>query len=170
MKQFPFIIFVFFVLIYQTISVSRANSIPFGLVDDHLNLVISASDEAKTINFYGQVLGLKRISDIELPEKRKMIRYIAGESELKFIISNEDFYSIDNSSKNEIGIRQLTLFIPIDRKKEIIDKILKNNIKSQKFIDSKIGSIHISKTLLNDFDGNLVELVFLSNDCLLYTS
>jgi len=164
MKQFPFITFVFFVIIFQTISASRANSIPFGLVDDHLNLVISASDEAKTINFYGQVLGLKRISDIELPEKRKMIRYIAGESELKFIIRNKDSSIIDSNFSNEIGIRQLTLFIPIDRKKEIIDKILKNNIKSPKFIDSKIGSIHISKTLLNDFDGNLVELVFLSNE------
>ena len=90
MKKFPFIIFVFFTLIIQAISVCRANSIPLGLVDNHLNLVISASDDAKTVNFYGEVLGLKRISDIELPEKRKMIRYIAGESELKFIIRDKD--------------------------------------------------------------------------------
>ena len=164
MKQFPFIIFVFFVLIFQTISASRANSIPFGLVDDHLNLVISASDEAKTINFYGQVLGLKRISDIELPEKRKMIRYIAGESELKFIIRNKDSSLKESNFNNEIGIQQLTLFIPIDRKKEIIDKILKNNIKLPKFINSKIGSIDISKTLINDFDGNKIELVFLTDE------
>ena len=164
MKKFPFIIFVFFALIIQTISVCRANSIPLGLVDNHLNLVISASDDAKTVNFYGEVLGLKRISDIELPENRKMIRYIAGESELKFIIRNKDSSIIDSNFSNEIGIRQLTLFIPIERKEDIIDEILKNSIKLPKFINSKIGSIHISKTVIKDFDGNIVELVFLSDE------
>ena len=154
----------FLPLTVQSISVSRANSIPFGLVDDHLNLVISASDESKTINFYGEVLGLNRISDIELPEKRKMIRYIAGESELKFIIRNKDSSLKESNFNNEIGIQQLTLFIPIERKKEIIDKILKNNIKLPKFINSKIGSIDISKTLINDFDGNIIELVFLTDE------
>jgi predicted enzyme related to lactoylglutathione lyase len=164
MKKFLFILFVFFTLTFQSISVSRAGSIPFGLVDDHLNLVISASDESKTINFYGEVLGLNRISDIELPEKRKMIRYIAGESELKFIIRNKDSSLMESNFNNEIGIRQLTLFIPIERKQEIIDKVLKNNIKLPKFINSKIGSIDISKTLINDFDGNIIELVFLSDE------
>jgi predicted enzyme related to lactoylglutathione lyase len=164
MKKFLFILFVFFTLTFQSISVSRAGSIPFGLVDDHLNLVISASDESKTINFYSEVLGLNRISDIELPEKRKMIRYIAGESELKFIIRNKDSSLMESNFNNEIGIRQLTLFIPIERKQEIIDKVLKNNIKLPKFINSKIGSIDISKTLINDFDGNIIELVFLSDE------
>jgi predicted enzyme related to lactoylglutathione lyase len=164
MKKFLFILFVFFTLTFQSISVSKAGSIPFGLVDDHLNLVISASDESKTINFYGEVLGLNRISDIELPEKRKMIRYIAGESELKFIIRNKDSSLMESNFNNEIGIRQLTLFIPIERKQEIIDKVLKNNIKLPKFINSKIGSIDISKTLINDFDGNIIELVFLSDE------
>mgnify|MGYP001408655248 FL=1 len=164
MKKFLFILFVFFTLTFQSISVSRAGSIPFGLVDDHLNLVISASDESKTINFYGEVLGLNRISDIELPEKRKMIRYIAGESELKFIIRNKDSSLMESNFNNEIGIRQLTLFIPIERKQEIIDKVLKNNIKLPKFINSKIGFIDISKTLINDFDGNIIELVFLSDE------
>ena len=164
MKKFLFILFIFFTLTVQSISMSRAYTIPFGLVDDHLNLVISASDESKTINFYGEVLGLNRISDIELPEKRKMIRYIAGESELKFIIRNKDSSLKESNFNNEIGIQQLTLFIPIDRKKEIIDKILKNNIKLPKFINSKIGSIDISKTLINDFDGNKIELVFLTDE------
>ena len=164
MKKFLFILFVFFTLTFQSISVSRAGSIHFGLVDDHLNLVISASDESKTINFYGEVLGLNRISDIELPEKRKMIRYIAGESELKFIIRNKDSSLMESNFNNEIGIRQLTLFIPIERKQEIIDKVLKNNIKLPKFINSKIGSIDISKTLINDFDGNKIELVFLTDE------
>ena len=164
MKKFLFILFVFFTLTVQSISMSRADTITFGLVDDHLNLVISASDESKTINFYGEVLGLNRISDIELPEKRKMIRYIAGESELKFIIRNKDSSLKESNFNNEIGIQQLTLFIPIDRKKEIIDKILKNNIKLPKFINSKIGSIDISKTLINDFDGNKIELVFLTDE------
>ena len=164
MKKFLFILFVFFTLTFQSISVSKAGSIPFGLVDDHLNLVISASDESKTINFYSEVLGLNRISDIELPEKRKMIRYIAGESELKFIIRNKDSSLMESNFNNEIGIRQLTLFIPIEKKQEIIDKVLKNNIKLPKFINSKIGSIDISKTLINDFDGNIIELVFLSDE------
>jgi len=164
MKKFLFILFIFFTLTVQSISMSRVDTIPFGLVDDHLNLVISASDESKTINFYGEVLGLNRISDIELPEKRKMIRYIAGESELKFIIRNKDSSLKESNFNNEIGIQQLTLFIPIDRKKEIIDKILKNNIKLPKFINSKIGSIDISKTLINDFDGNKIELVFLTDE------
>ena len=164
MKKFLIILFVFFTLTIQSFSVSRADSIPFGLVEDHLNLVISASDETKTINFYGKVLGLNRISDIELPEKRKMIRYIAGESELKFIIRNKDSSLMESNFNNEIGIRQLTLFIPIERKQEIIDKVLKNNIKLPKFINSKIGSIDISKTLINDFDGNIIELVFLSDE------
>ena len=164
MKKFLFILFVFFTLTFQSISVSRAGSIPFGLVDDHLNLVISASDESKTINFYSEVLGLNRISDIELPEKRKMIRYIAGESELKFIIRNKDSSLMESNFNNEIGIRQLTLFIPIEKKQEIIDKVLKNNIKLPKFINSKIGFIDISKTLINDFDGNIIELVFLSDE------
>ena len=71
MKKFLFILFVFFTLTVQSISVSRANSIPFGLVDDHLNLVISASDESKTINFYGEVLGLNRFQILSFQKNEK---------------------------------------------------------------------------------------------------
>ena len=58
MKKFPFIIFVFFTLIIQAISVCRANSIPLGLLDNHLNLVISASDDAKTFVYVSVIFVL----------------------------------------------------------------------------------------------------------------
>ena len=66
-----------------------------------------------------------------------MIRYIAGESELKFIIRNKDSSIIDSNFSNEIGIRQLTLFIPIERREDIID-----NVKALQNLQCRLRGFH----------------------------
>ena len=41
--------------------------LPLGLIQDHLNLVFSASDGPSIERFYGDIIGLRRIPNVPLP-------------------------------------------------------------------------------------------------------
>ena len=145
-------------------STDNKESLPFGLIDNHLNLVYSASNIRKTEIFYGEILNLKRISDVILPGNRVMLRYIAGESELKFIINENEKPKKSLGMLEANGIRQLSILLPDSKRLKIIDKLNSNDIKISEIIYSDNKSNSLNRFLINDFDGNRVEILFSKND------
>ena len=136
----------------------------FGSVDNHLNLVYSSSNRDYVEKFYGDILGLKRISNIRLPGNRLMVRYIGGESELKFIINEENKNLIQNKPNQFLGISKLVLFFSIKDKEKIIEKLNYNKVKIENFKESVFKGSNISKLEILDFEKNLIEIVFIDKD------
>ena len=136
----------------------------FGSVDDHLNLVFSSSSKEYVEQFYGKLIGLKRISDIHLPGNRLMIRYIGGESELKFIVNEESKSLIKEKPDKFYGISKLTLYFPIQHKKALIEKLEKNKIKFNNFKEFFINNINFTSFEILDFENNLIEIIFMEKE------
>ncbi len=136
----------------------------FGLVDDHLNLVFSSYSENFVENFYGNILNLKRISNVELPENRLMIRYIAGESELKFIVDKKQKTLINNKPNKFNGIAKLTLYFPIESKDIIFKKLQENQLEIFNYKENIVNNINTVEIDLFDFEKNAVELVFVEEE------
>lgn len=136
--------------------------LPLGLIDDHLNLVYSVSDREATERFYGDILGLERISDVDMPGDRYMVRFIAGESELKFLSGGETPPTMDGDLLAARGLRSLTLHLPEERRVGIVARIEKAGIAVPDFSESNTGRVRFSRGTVQDFDGNPVELVFSS--------
>ena len=139
-------------------------SLLFGLVDDHLNLVFSSYSKNFVENFYGNILNLKRISNVELPENRLMIRYIAGESELKFIVDKKHEYLINNKPNKFNGIAKLTLYFPIESKDIILKKFKENQLEIFNYKENIINNISTVTIDLFDFEKNAIELVFIEEE------
>ncbi len=136
----------------------------FGSVDDHLNLVFSSSNKDYVEQFYGDLIGLKRISDINLPGNRLMIRYIGGESELKFIVNEESKSLIKEKPDKFYGISKLTLYFPIQYKKALIEKLEKNNIKLNNFREFRKDNTNLISFEIMDFEKNLIEIIFMEKE------
>ena len=136
----------------------------FGSVDDHLNLVFSSSNKDYVEQFYGDLIGLKRISDINLPGNRLMIRYIGGESELKFIVNEESKSLIKEKPDKFYGISKLTLYFPIHHKKALIEKLEKNNIKLNNFREFRKDNTNLISFEIMDFEKNLIEIIFMEKE------
>ncbi len=145
------------------LSIIKPNLL-FGLVDDHLNLVFSSYSKNFVENFYGNILNLKRISNVELPENRLMIRYIAGESELKFIVDKKHEYLINNKPNKFNGIAKLTLYFPIESKDIILKKFKENQLEIFNYKENIINNISTVTIDLFDFEKNAIELVFIEEE------
>ena len=145
------------------LSIIKPNLL-FGLVDDHLNLVFSSYSKNFVENFYGNILNLKRISNVELPENRLMIRYIAGESELKFIVDKKHEYLINNKPNKFNGIVKLTLYFPIENKDIILKKFKENQLEIFNYKENIINNISTVTIDLFDFEKNAIELVFIEEE------
>ena len=136
----------------------------FGSVDDHLNLVYSSSNKDYVKKFYGDLLGLRRVSDIQLPENRLMIRYIGGESELKFIINKENKNLINNKPGHFLGISKLSLYFPIKNKEKLVKKLNKNQIQIKNYKESLFKGSNIIKFEILDFEKNIIEIIFMDKE------
>ena len=90
---------------------------------DHLNIVFSVTDANAVEAFYGDVLGLRRIADIPLPGAQNMIRYMAGATEVKFIVTGEDLPEMSGRAGDARGIRLLALLLPIEEQAGIIERL-----------------------------------------------
>ncbi len=143
---------------------TREAGVPFGMRVNHLNLVFSATDADATEAFYGEVLGLEQIPDIPLPGNRRMIRFLGGESELKFIITDEDLPKRDGASRAVLGIRLAAFLLP-DAKRAGIEKRLKEHGHAvPEFTEGAgVGGHGYRYGMVFDHDGNQVELVFLDD-------
>ena len=136
----------------------------FGSVDNHLNLVYSSSSKDYVEKFYGDILGLKRISDIQLPGNRLMVRYIGGESELKFIVNEENKNLIQNKPNQFLGISKLSLFFPTKDKEKLIEKLKNSKVEIKNFKESFFKGSYISKIEILDFEKNFIEIIFMDKE------
>ena len=149
----------------QNLNLNITNpNLLFGLVDDHLNLVFSSYSKNFVENFYGNILNLKRISDVKLPENRLMIRYIAGESELKFIVDKKNISLISEKPKKFNGISKLTLYFPIESKDKILSKFEENQLEIISYKENIINNKKSVEINLFDFEKNAIELVFIKEE------
>ena len=136
----------------------------FGSVDNHLNLVYSSSNKDYVEKFYGDILGLKRISDIQLPGNRLMVRYIGGESELKFIVNEENTNLLEKKPNQFLGISKLSLFFSIKDKEKLIEKLKNSKVEIKNFKESFFKDSYISKLEILDFEKNFIEIIFMDNE------
>lgn len=132
------------------------NDLPFGMSTSHLNIVFSVSDAEATHEFYGKILGLKRIADIPFPGDMYMIRYLGGESEVKFIVTNQQLPKMEGGTRTARGIRLMALFLKDTEKAGIVDRLKASGREVPEFTK---GS-NYEYGMVFDNDGNQVELVF----------
>ena len=130
--------------------------LPFGMQTSHLNIVFSVTDAEATHEFYGEILGLKRIPDIPFPGGMHMIRYLGGESEVKFIVTNQQLPKMEGGTRTARGIRLLALFLKDTEKAGIIERMKASGREVPEFTK---GS-NYEYGMVYDNDGNQVELVF----------
>ena len=136
----------------------------FGSVDNHLNLVYSSSNKDYVEKFYGDILGLKRISDIQLPGNRLMVRYIGGESELKFIVNEKNTNLLQKKPNQFLGISKLSLFFSIKDKEKLIEKLKNSKVEIKNFKESFFKDSNILKLEILDFEKNFIEIIFMDNE------
>lgn len=139
----------------------------------HLNLVFSVTDPDAVHSFYGEILGLKRIPNIDFPGESYMIRYMGGESEIKFIVTGQDLPKHEGGAGDARGIRLLALLLPQSEQAGILDRFEAAGLDVPEF--TKGESIHVMNKpaeatvtrykyeygMVYDYDGNQVEVVFL---------
>lgn len=163
MKKLSGVLLAFVFLSGAGLCFSSDRPLPFGLLEDHLNLVYSVSDGPATERFYGEILGLEQMSGFDLPGGTQMIRYRGGESELKFIVAGQDRLQMEGGLHNARGIRLLALLLPIDRRAGIVERMQAAGIVVPEFTEDNSGPISVSHGITNDYDGNRVEIAFFSD-------
>ncbi len=157
MKQFAVVVAVLCgALAFADSGEADDQVLPFGMTTSHVNLVLSVGDEDKVHEFYGEVLGLKRLPNIPLPGGMLMVRYLGGESEMKFIVTNQDLPSDGGGADKACGIRLLALFLPADKKAGILKRLKDKDYVVPQFLGG--GQSEYGMTF--DAEGNQVELVF----------
>ena len=135
-----------------------ADDLPFQMADAHLNLVLSVTDADQTHEFYGTILGLKRIPNIDFPGDPYMIRYMGGDSEIKFIVTGADLPKHEGGARNARGIRLMALTLPSTRKAEIMAQLKAHDLPVPEF--NRIDSASLEYGFVRDYDDNQVELIF----------
>tara|TARA_B100000674_G_scaffold137404_1_gene107072 strand:- start:585 stop:1250 length:666 start_codon:yes stop_codon:yes gene_type:complete len=93
-----------------------------------------------------------------------MIRYIAGESELKFIVDKKNISLISEKPKKFNGISKLTLYFPIESKDKILSKFEENQLEIISYKENIINNKKSVEINLFDFEKNAIELVFIKEE------
>lgn len=137
--------------------------LPFGMSVDHLNLVVTASEVDATVEFYGDALGLERPGDWKMPSGSTMLRFLAGDSELKFIVPPEELPAFEGSAGDARGIRLLALLLPASQQKRIEQRFEQHGYPAVKYTHRANAPIPYSFGMAWDPDGNQVEIVFLDD-------
>ena len=132
---------------------------PFGMSIDHLNLVISASDIEAVTDFYGEALGLEQLATWKMPSGSTMLRFLAGESEIKFIVSGNELPSFEGGAADARGIRLLALLLPSSQRSGIETRFEKHGYGAVKYTERETYTFGMAY----DPDGNQVEIVFLDD-------
>ncbi len=135
--------------------------LPLGLVEDHLNLVFSVSNGSTIETFYGDVLGLRRIPNVELPGGRHMIRYHGGATELKFIVGAGEDNALIVDPFEARGIRGLHLQLPESRRQSIFSRCTMYGLEEPRALAMSAGPAQYSTI---DPAGNPLKLSFYNDD------
>ena len=130
---------------------------PFPMLAEGVNVVTSVRDEAKTREFYGECLGLEEIDPILFPNGPKMLRYMGGVSELKYIILDEDLPRTPGGLKNGAGIRMLTIFV--NDGEGVVERLKAKGYDTESFFDHE-GKLQ-RNGYVRDPEDNEISVVFL---------
>lgn len=136
---------------------------PVGQRVGHLNFVFSVTDADATNKFYGEILGLKRIADIDFPGEAYMIRYMGGKSEIKFIVTGQDLPKMEGGVGKARGIRLLAFMLPDAERAGILERMKAAGLPEPTFTERKNEAAGYTYRygMTYDYDGNQIELVFL---------
>ncbi len=136
---------------------------PVGQRVDHLNFVFSVTDADATTKFYGDILGLKRIADIDFPGDPYMIRYMGGKSEIKFIVTGQDLPKMEGGVGKARGIRLLAFLLPESQRAGILERMKAAGLPEPTFTERRNDALAYNYRygMTYDYDGNQIELVFL---------
>ncbi len=93
-----------------------------------------------------------------------MFRYIGGESELKFIVNEENKNLIQNKPNQFLGISKLSLFFSIKDKEKLIEKLKNSKVEIKNLKDSFFKGTYISKLEILDFEKNFIEIIFMDKE------
>jgi predicted enzyme related to lactoylglutathione lyase len=149
------------ILTQGAVCVTQQKDLPLGLVAEHLNLVFSVADGPATETFYGDIMGLRRIPNVELPGGRYMVRYHGGATELKFIVGAEARAPLLSNPESARGIRALHLQLPESRRQAVFSRIRKYGVAEPKALDTPTQP---TRYRLLDLEGNQVELMFVVDE------
>ena len=136
---------------------------PVGQRVDHLNFVFSVTDPDATIKFYGDILGMKRVADIDFPGDSYMIRYMGGKSEIKFIVTGQQLPKMEGGVGKARGIRLLAFLLPESQRAGIVERMKAAGLPEPTFTERRNEALAYNYRygMTYDYDGNQIELVFL---------
>jgi len=119
-----------------------------------VNLVLSVADVEKSREFYGEVLALKRMSDLNLPGF-VMTRYQVGTTEIKFLHTKATKQTETGKPEAAIGIRRLRLFFADEE--DLRRRFESHQLEAPDF-SGKTNDQAGRRAVVSDPDGNELEL------------
>ncbi|MBI1784584.1 VOC family protein [Candidatus Sumerlaeota bacterium] len=129
-------------------------NLPFQMLKPTLDVGFVIADPAKSEEFYGGLLGMKKLPPIDLPDGGKMHRFQYGSSTIKLLQYEKTPPAYQGGINNAVGLRLLTLFIPD------LDKIVENAAAHGFPKPGILGKGRGQRLIfINDPDGNQVELL-----------
>jgi catechol 2,3-dioxygenase-like lactoylglutathione lyase family enzyme len=137
--------------------------IPNLMLKPSVNLVLSVGDVEKSKEFYGAVLGLKPMSNLNLPGGLVMTRYNVGGTEIKFLHHPSARSGETGKPHEGIGIRRLTLFFRDPQ--ALAERFKDHGLAAPEFVREPTAR-GWSRALVNDPDGNELALVIPPPDAL----
>jgi catechol 2,3-dioxygenase-like lactoylglutathione lyase family enzyme len=139
-----------------TVPAAEDVQIPKLLFQPSVNLVLSVGDVAKSKEFYGDVLGLKPMANLNLPGGFTMTRYQVGTTEIKFLHNPATQKTETGRLDAAIGIRRLTLFLPDQR--GLSERFAAHGLPAPRFA-AEPGDRGWPQAVVADPDGSEIALV-----------
>ena len=130
--------------------------IPKLMLKPSVNLVLSVGDVEKSKDFYGQVLALKPMSNLNLPGGLIMTRYQVGGTEIKLLHSPGAKTAETGKVDTAIGIRRLTLFFRDPQ--PLAARFKEHGLPAPQF-ETEPGTRGWSRAIAHDPDGSELALV-----------
>ena len=145
--------------LFTVVPVSAAAdgvSIPALMFQPSVNLVLSVGNVEKSKEFYGAILQLKPMANLNLPGGLVMTRYQVGTTEIKLLHSEATQKTQTGKVDEAIGIRRLTLFL---RDQQGLSDRFKAYDRPAPNFEKESAERNLSRAMVSDPDGNQVELV-----------
>jgi catechol 2,3-dioxygenase-like lactoylglutathione lyase family enzyme len=132
-------------------------NIPALMLQPSVNLVLSVGDIEKSKEFYGDILQLKPMANLNLPGGLVMTRYQVGTTEIKLLHSDATQKTETGKVDQATGIRRLTLFL---RDQQGLRDRFKTHDRPAPEFETEPAARQWSRALVSDPDGNQIELIF----------
>lgn len=142
--------------VFSAAPAAEKVDIPKLMFQPSVNLVLSVADVEKSKKFFGDVLELKPMSNLNLPGGFVMTRYQVGTTEIKLLHLGTTKKTETGRFDEAIGIRRLTLFFP--DAKGLIDRFKTHDLPLPQF-ETEPGPRGWTRAITSDPDGNEIELV-----------